>query len=201
MSKEERDIILEMVAENKISTAEAADLLDALTESEADERGSSAPDWVGAGGSETDTGSRFVDGHRRDRDSQRHEREVRRHERELEREARRRERESGRGRTSGRSLMIHVRDGDETRTHVHIPLGMALAAGKFIPKKARGYFDEYGIDLDDLLDTLQADLGRAGEIVNIRDGEKSIHISVVGSDPAPVVPPVAPAAPPTPPAD
>lgn len=188
MSNEERDMILGMVAENKITSAEAADLLDALADVERED-------------GETNREERFSNTHHRDREARRAERDVRRRERDLEREIRHRDREHRRTPRSGRTLMIHIRDGEDTRTHVNIPLGMALAAGKFIPQRARAYFDDYGIDLTDLLDSVANNLGQSGDIVNIREGDKSIRVAIEGIDqPTPSAPsqptsPMAPAEP------
>src|SRR5579872_3004148 len=194
VSDEERDMILQMVAENQISTAEAAVLLDALKESEAEEQ--AQPDW--ASGSD-----QFRESRRRlEHEARRMEHDARRMERDVERAARQASRDAFRhlGRPGiGRSLLIHVRDGEETRTNVRIPLGMALAAGKFIPKKARGYLEEYGIDVADLIDSLANDLGRTGDIVNIREGDKVVQISIVGSDSVMAPRPVEPVEAPTPP--
>jgi hypothetical protein len=149
VSSEERDMILQMVAEGKVSTAEAADLLDALdTKEEPDDSGIS-------------------------------EELIYRDLRQEQRDERRRQRDARRGRgLADRGLIIHVQDGEETRTHVQIPLAMAAAAGKFVPKKAREYFEQYEIDLTDIIDSVSNDLGRRGEIVNVQDGDTRILISI-----------------------
>ena len=192
MRSEERDMILQMVAENKISTAEACRTCSTRRR--------------GRAGSRRDLPRLPRVTALEHREFRRLERDLWcRRKRDLERAARDHERAMRGSRPlTGRSLMIHVRDGDETRTHVHIPLGMAMTATKFIPKKARGYFEEYGIDLTDLLDTVSEDLGRVGEIVNIRDGCKSVQVAIVGNDydqSRPASQPVRPEAPipPTPP--
>jgi DUF4097 and DUF4098 domain-containing protein YvlB len=149
VSSEERDMILQMVAEGKVSTHEAADLLDALDTEEESANPEAADDVSN------------VDMFRRQRDESRRERDQRR----------------GRG-LADRSLLIDVRDGEQTKTHVQIPLAMAAAAGKFIPKKAREYFEEYGIDLSDLIDSFSNDPVRRGEIVNVVDGETRVHIAI-----------------------
>ena len=164
MSNEERDVILQMLAESKITAAEAATLLDALKESEAGEPAEAGASWQRSAGEHRRA---FAD---MDRDFKRMDREMRRRERDMEREHRR-------PTNSGRSLFINVTDGDDTRTHVQIPLGMAVAAGKFMPRKARAYFEEYGIDLTELVDSVMNDISRAGEIVNIRDGNKRVQVS------------------------
>jgi hypothetical protein len=149
VSSEERDMILQMVAEGKVSTAEAADLLDALdTKEEAADQ--EVADEAG-----------YMDVYRQQRDERRRERDQRR----------------GRG-FAQRALLIDVRDGDKTKTHVQIPLAMAAAAGKFIPKKAREYFEQYDIDLTDLIDSITSDPVRHGDIVNVQDGDTRVLISI-----------------------
>lgn len=152
----EREMILQMLAESKITTSEAADLLDALETKDPNQASSE-------GASE----SSFRDARFRDRDTRRHERDLHRQER------------GSRGRRlSERNLEIHVQDGEETRTHVNIPLGLATAAGKFMPKKAQEYFEKYGIDLAELIDSVSHDGGREGELINVVDGETRVHIAI-----------------------
>ena len=162
MSSEERDMILQMVAEGKVTTAEAADLLDALDTKE---------DRAGEDG----VGAESRDVYRNDRDQRRQERDARRFERDLGRQ----DREQRRKGFADRVLEIHVQDGGETRTHVNIPLGMAVAAGRFLPKKAQDYFDRYGIDLNDLLDSVSSDLSRRGDIVDVTDGDTHVHLAII----------------------
>lgn len=154
MSSEERDMILQMLADGKVTPQEAADLLDAL-EPERDAGSSPGGDW----------NQWIADEAERARNRSSWE-----------------ERIAGSRRPnpplfSGRSLMIHVTDGDETKTHVNVPLGMALTAGKFIPKRAQEYFDRYGIDLSAILDGV-AHGDQNGELVNVRDGNTHVKIVV-----------------------
>ena len=148
MNNEERSIILTMLSEGKISPSEASDLLDAI-----EVKKESEPQESGSWHAEA------------------------RRERKHDAHARRTEIYPA-GRVRDRGLMIHVSDGDETRTKVHIPLGMALAAGKFLPQKAKEYFDKYGINLDEVLESAMSDMGRRGEIVDVRDGDTRVQIVV-----------------------
>ncbi len=136
MSSEERDIILQMLAEGKVSPSEAGDLLDAL-----EIKGSAQPAFS-TGLEQTKQGGRVDPS------------------------------------LAGRGLLIHVRDGEETRTKVHIPLGLALTAGKFIPKRAQEALQEYGLDLGQILETI-AKGDQRGEIVDVRDGETRVEIAVI----------------------
>lgn len=146
MSKEERDIILQMLSEGKISPSEAGDLLEALeTQQKEDLEQSTRP---------------FESGRHEYRNHERHGNFA------------------SRDSLHQHGLLIRVSEGEETRTRVHIPLGMAFAAGKFMPKKAQEYFDKYGIDLKEVLDSVAGDLGRRGEIVDVNDGETRVQIVV-----------------------
>ncbi|GEM_PF-4582148 len=136
MSSEERDIVLQMLSEGKISPSEAGELLDALDVKEA------APE----------------------------EPRVARPEPAIK---------EGRSKADSRSLMIEVRDGGETRTHVQIPLGLAMAAGKFLPKKTQDYLEQFGIEMDELLENVTEDLARKGPIVDVRDGDTMVQIAVI----------------------
>ena len=153
MSSEERDMILQMLSEGTVTPREAADLLDALGPT-----GEPSP-------------SRTEDGIRWRANDSGHSASVSPWE------------ESGPQprRTpppfSGRSLLIHVTDGDETKTRVNVPLGMALTAGKFIPRRAQEYFDRYGIDLSSILDGI-AHGDQGGELVNVSDGNTHVKIVV-----------------------
>jgi hypothetical protein len=152
VSSEERDMILQMLAEGKVTPQEAADLLDAL------EPGRLAPTphpgewnrWQGDNAERFGSSSSWQDrGPAQRRSSS----------------------------FAGRSLLIHVTDGDETKTNVNVPLGMALTAGKFIPRRAQEYFDRYGIDLASILEGI-AHGDQNGELVNVRDGNTQVKIVV-----------------------
>lgn len=153
MSSEERDMILQMLADGKVTPQEAADLLDAL-EPEPDAGAAPGGDrshWQGDDLERLRSSRRWEDpgpGPRRPTPA-----------------------------FAGRSLLIHITDGDETQTRVNVPLGMALAAGKFIPKRAQEYFDRYGIDLSTILDSI-AHGSQNGEIVNVSDGDTHVKIVV-----------------------
>ena len=125
---DERRRILRMVAEGKITSEEAAGLLDALQEVSAGEaRRASQP--VPAPG-----------GH-------------------------------------PKTLVIHVSEGDESKVNVRIPLGLALAAGRFIPRRAQEYLEEYDIDVRQLVQDIGGAVQR-GPIIEIKDDEDHVLIAV-----------------------
>jgi hypothetical protein len=81
------------------------------------------------------------------------------------------------GPTSRRTLVIQVTEGGHNRVNVRIPLGLARAAGRFIPRQAQDYLDQYEIDLKQLL----ADLGTnfpEGPLVEVQDEEDHVRIAV-----------------------
>jgi hypothetical protein len=176
MSSEEQQLILAMVADKTITIEEAAGLLDALDEQGLQETIiSNRVDGV-----EMSRAQRLA-AREEAREARRVIREQNLQNRELERMVRDHERNRRRVGFS-RSLRIRVRDGEDTRTDIRIPLGMALATTKFIPQKARLYFEDFGIELGQILASIASNGARCGDIVNIRDGEKSIYIGIEGDD-------------------
>ncbi|HZT95315.1 MAG TPA: hypothetical protein VFB34_00600 [Chloroflexota bacterium] len=136
MNSEERNIILQMLSEGKISPSEAGDLLDALeTEEEPAFDAGSLPRPPSPPRPRLDPD------------------------------------------LMGRGLLLNVREGDENRTQLHIPLGLALAGGKFIPRKAQEAMEKYGLNLAEILDSI-ARGEQKGEIVNVQDGDTRVHIAI-----------------------
>src|SRR5690349_5830265 len=80
-------------------------------------------------------------------------------------------------RTQARSLVIHITEGDETKVDVRIPLGLARAASKFIPRKAKEYLEEYDMNVEQLLESLVSAEG-TDTLVEIQDGEDHVRIAV-----------------------
>ncbi|HZU13812.1 MAG TPA: hypothetical protein VFB58_13305 [Chloroflexota bacterium] len=79
--------------------------------------------------------------------------------------------------TAGRSLIIRVTEGDESRVNLRIPLGLARAAGKFIPRRAQHDLGEHGIDLNSLIEGVAGGVDK-GPILQIEDGEDTVYIGV-----------------------
>ena len=141
MSNEERARILRMVAEGKVTPAEAEDLLAALD---------AAPD---AGARSTGPSATFgpgsmpappvLPGIRKQR----------------------------------RSLVIQVKEGGDSKVNVRIPLSLARAAGKFIPRRAQQQLAAYNIDLEELLSGL-SDAEGDGTLVEVKDGKDEVRIAV-----------------------
>lgn len=78
---------------------------------------------------------------------------------------------------AGRSLVILITEGGDSKVNVRIPLGLARTAARFIPRQAREYLDEYEIDLKELL----ADLGNGlpqGPLLEIQDENDVVRIAV-----------------------
>src|SRR5216110_959251 len=53
-----------------------------------------------------------------------------------------------------RTLVIQVSDHGKNVVNVRIPLGLAKAAGKFIPRQAQEYLENYDISIKDILDSI-----------------------------------------------
>jgi hypothetical protein len=79
-------------------------------------------------------------------------------------------------RRRGRILVIHVREGNENKVNLRIPISLTRAAGKFIPRQASQYLSKYDINLNDFVEDL-AD-AEGGTILEIRDGENKVLIAV-----------------------
>ena len=80
-------------------------------------------------------------------------------------------------------INIHsVNSTDESTLNLNVPLGLAKFAYRFIPKEARGHLDNQGIDLDELLGSLDGDFP-SGPLVSVEAGgatdEVTITIEVV----------------------
>lgn len=82
-----------------------------------------------------------------------------------------------------RVLVIQVRDGESipgephTRVNLRIPLGLAKAATKFVPRRALDALKENGIDLDQFLDEfVQGE--EIGPLIQIEDGSSRVLIAV-----------------------
>jgi hypothetical protein len=82
----------------------------------------------------------------------------------------------GHGRRRGRLLVIHVREGNENKVNLRIPISLTRAAGKFIPRQATQYLSKYEINLNDFVEDL-AD-AEGGTILEIREGENKVLIAV-----------------------
>jgi len=80
-------------------------------------------------------------------------------------------------RRRARTLSIQINDGSDTHVNVRIPLTLARAAGKFIPREAQARLSEYGLSLDQLLDDLGPD-GGDGAIIEIHDHDEHVRIAV-----------------------
>ena len=77
----------------------------------------------------------------------------------------------------GRSLVITITEGSATTANIRIPLALARAAGRFVPRRAQEQLEDYGVDLKQLL----ADLGDSlveGPLIEIQDEEDHVRIAV-----------------------
>lgn len=82
-----------------------------------------------------------------------------------------------------RVLVIQVRDGGDgdqqhgTKVNLRIPLGLAKAAGKFIPRSAENVLKAHDIDLQDVMQEF-LDSQASGPIIHIQDGSSRVLIAV-----------------------
>ena len=78
---------------------------------------------------------------------------------------------------SRRNLVIDVVEDGSTKVNVRIPLGLARAAGRFIPRQAQEYLNHYGIDLQQFLGDLTGSL-TTGPLVEVEDDDGRVRIAV-----------------------
>lgn len=148
MGDEERARILRMVADGKLSPEEAASLLEAVeSEPEPQVSSYSIPPGADYGG----------------------------YGRSSEQEVKVRGREGRRTRPP-RAVVIQIKENGENKVNIRIPLGLARAAKKFIPRQAQNYLAAYEIDLQEFLDG--ANDMEGGTLLEVKDGENRVLIAV-----------------------
>jgi hypothetical protein len=76
-----------------------------------------------------------------------------------------------------RSLVINISEDGESKVNVRIPLGLARAAGRFVPRQAREYLENYDIDLQQLLSDLGT-TGIVGPLIEVQDEGDQVRIAV-----------------------
>ncbi|HZS93768.1 MAG TPA: hypothetical protein VFA78_03155 [Chloroflexota bacterium] len=77
----------------------------------------------------------------------------------------------------GRALVIRISEGDENSVNLRIPLGLAKAAGKFLPRRAEHDLREHGIDLPAVFDGVSSGV-EVGPLLMIQDGGDTVYIGV-----------------------
>lgn len=75
-----------------------------------------------------------------------------------------------------RAVVIQIKEGGENKVNIRIPLGLARAAKKFIPRQAQNYLSAYEIDLQEFLDG--ANDMEGGTLLEVKDGENRVLIAV-----------------------
>ncbi len=78
---------------------------------------------------------------------------------------------------SKRHLTIQIIDGDDDKVNVRIPLALARAAGRFIPRQAQAYLEEREISIEAILEGLQAEDGE-NTLLEIHEGDSFVRIAV-----------------------
>ncbi|MGH2448007.1 MAG: SHOCT-like domain-containing protein [Chloroflexota bacterium] len=76
-----------------------------------------------------------------------------------------------------RNLIIQISEDGESKVNLRIPIGLARAAGRFIPRQVHSSLDEHGIQLEDLLAGLASTDG-VGPLLDIQDDDDRVRISV-----------------------
>jgi hypothetical protein len=148
MNDDERARILRMVSEGRLSPQEAADLLEALEPE---------PEPVGAAQDRSSEGRTSRADVYSDRDVRVRAPEVRRV-------------------RTARAVVIQIMEGGDNKVNIRIPLGLARAAGKFIPRQAQHYLASYEIDLQDFLEGASDMEG--GTLLEVKEGDNRVLIAV-----------------------
>lgn len=78
--------------------------------------------------------------------------------------------------TKRRTIIIQMKS-DDTKLNLRLPLGLATATSRFIPRQAQQYFEAHQIDLGQLLSTL-GQAPQEGTLMELQDDDDSIRISV-----------------------
>ncbi|CAN5887307.1 hypothetical protein BH24DEI2_BH24DEI2_00550 [soil metagenome] len=75
-------------------------------------------------------------------------------------------------------ISIHSEDStDESTLNLNVPLGLAKFAERFIPKEARAHLDRQGIDLDELLGSLDGNFP-SGPLVDIQASDSTDEVTI-----------------------
>lgn len=78
---------------------------------------------------------------------------------------------------NSRVLHIEVDEGGESRVNIRIPLGLARAASRFIPRQAQRHLEGYDIDLEQLVTDL-AGVTIEGPLIEVHDDEDRVIIAI-----------------------
>ncbi|HLJ68969.1 MAG TPA: hypothetical protein VKX16_16575 [Chloroflexota bacterium] len=79
-------------------------------------------------------------------------------------------------RRRSRTVVIQIKEGGESKVDLRIPLSLAKAAGKFIPRKAQESLQSRDINILDFLE--DAAEAESGTILQVKDGEDRVLIAV-----------------------
>jgi hypothetical protein len=76
---------------------------------------------------------------------------------------------------TSRSLVIRIVEAGDAKVNVRIPLSLARAAGRFLPRQAKAALKEYEIDLDQILEEVSSGSGN-GALIEVQDNEAHVFI-------------------------
>jgi hypothetical protein len=78
---------------------------------------------------------------------------------------------------SARCLTIQVMEGEHSKVNVRIPLGLARAAERFLPRQAQQYLREQGIELGEMLEGVQGNEDST-TLLEVEDDDKRVRIAI-----------------------
>lgn len=77
-----------------------------------------------------------------------------------------------------RYLVIEIdANGGQTKVNLRIPLGLARAIGRFIPRQAQKHLNEYEINLEDLLEGVGS-AEETGTLLEVSDNGGADHVRI-----------------------
>jgi hypothetical protein len=78
---------------------------------------------------------------------------------------------------SSRCLTIQVLEGDHSKVNVRIPLALARAAERFLPRQAQQYLREQGIEISEMLEGVQGNEDST-TLLEVEEEDKRVRIAI-----------------------
>lgn len=76
-----------------------------------------------------------------------------------------------------RSLIIQVIEGERSKVNVRIPLGLARAAERFLPRQAQAYLKDQGIELGAMLGSIEGS-EESTSLLEVDDEDTHVRIAI-----------------------
>ena len=76
-----------------------------------------------------------------------------------------------------RSFVMQIVEHGQSKVNIRVPLGLAGAAMRVLPRKAQKYLVAYDIDVDQVLEHV-GNIAGNGNLVHIEDGDNLVRIAI-----------------------